>query len=63
MRQSEMTDEQRVLLESIKDALMSAPEDPPEDWGYEYYDDPDYRKDLYDYDLAEYIKTGISNYF
>lgn len=58
-----MTDEQRALLATIRDALRSAPEDPPEYWGYEDYDDPDYQQDLYDYELAEYIKTGISNYF
>ncbi|NCB96574.1 MAG: hypothetical protein EOM35_09030 [Negativicutes bacterium] len=63
MRESTMTDEQRILLESIKDALMSAPQYQPERWGHEYYDNPDYQEDLYDYELAEYIKTGISDCF
>lgn len=61
MRRSCMTNEQRKLLETIRNAIESAPYGTPETWGYESFSDQGYREDLYDWELAEFVKNGYGD--
>ena len=60
MRKSWMTNEQRKLLENIKDALESVSDEEPSEWGYEDFSD-EYYEDLYDWELVQFVKSGYGD--
>lgn len=60
MRKSWMTNEQRKLLESIKDALKSVSDEEPSAWGYKDFSD-EYYEDLYDWELVQFVKSGYGD--
>ena len=55
-----MTNEQRKLLESIKDALESVSDEEPSAWGYKDFSD-EYYEDLYDWELVQFVKSGYGD--